>query len=287
MNDMSGFTLLTILAHPDDESFGMGGTLALYATRGVKVHYLCATRGEVGDVPPEFMDQYDSVAELRVAELNCAAQTLGLAGVHYLGYRDSGMSGTVDNQHPQALAAQPLEKVAKEVADVIRKLHSQVVLTFDPIGGYKHPDHIAIHRATVSGFRLAGDANYISEYPPYTPQKLYFHFFPRQTLRWTMPFMPLFGIDPRRYGRNKDIDLVDLVKDSKFPTHARIDYKEVIQNKETASACHASQLMGGPPRKGIFGFLMRRNGHIDHYMRAVPPPAPGVIEKDLFSDVHV
>ena len=114
--------LLAVLAHPDDESFGMGGTLALYAQRGVQVHLACATRGEAGSMDADCLEGFASVAERRVYELSCAAGILGLSGVHYLGYRDSGMPGSPDNQHPQALAAAPLEEVAGRVAHYIRLL---------------------------------------------------------------------------------------------------------------------------------------------------------------------
>jgi len=73
-------TILSVLAHPDDESFGMGGTLALYAKRGVDVHLVCAPRGEVGEVSPEILEGFDSVSALRVNELRCAAGILGLKG---------------------------------------------------------------------------------------------------------------------------------------------------------------------------------------------------------------
>jgi len=139
--------LLAVLAHPDDESFGMGGTLTLYAQQGVEVHLVCATRGEVGEIAPEYLDGFETIAERREYELRCAASKLGLAGVHFLDYRDSGMPGSVENSHPRALAAAPLEQVAEKIAHHIRKLGPQVVLTFDPIGGYKHPDHIAVHKA--------------------------------------------------------------------------------------------------------------------------------------------
>jgi LmbE family N-acetylglucosaminyl deacetylase len=118
--------LLAVLAHPDDESFGMGGTLALYAQHGVEVHLICATRGEVGETPPDFERNDRSIAELRMDELRCAGQILGLKEVHFLKYRDSGMPGSADNNHPRALAAAPMEQVAKEVAGLIRKLKPQV-----------------------------------------------------------------------------------------------------------------------------------------------------------------
>ncbi len=90
MSDLADRALLAVLAHPDDESFGPGGTLALYASRGVQVHLLCATRGEVGTVAPELMAGHATIGDLRQTELECAASHLGLAGVHFLGYRELG-----------------------------------------------------------------------------------------------------------------------------------------------------------------------------------------------------
>ena len=77
-NKYKGLTLLAVLAHPDDETFGMGGTLALYARRGVSVHLICATRGEVGDVEPHFLEGYESIADLREHELRCAVANLAI-----------------------------------------------------------------------------------------------------------------------------------------------------------------------------------------------------------------
>jgi LmbE family N-acetylglucosaminyl deacetylase len=278
-------TLLAVLAHPDDESFGMGGTLARYAQDGVEVHLVCATRGEVGEISPEYMEGFDTIAERRVSELRCAAGILGLEGVHFLDYRDSGMPGTPDNEHPDALAAAPEEKVAAEVAHYIRMLRPQVILTFDPIGGYKHPDHIAIHDATVKAFHLAGETDFEDNYPPYQPKKLYYHVFPKTLWRWGMRLMPLFGADPRRFGRNGDIDLVSLVEEGDFPIHAKIDFRTVEDRKNEAAACHASQLGGGPPRRGPLNWLWNLSGKREHFMRAYPPPEPGTKEKDLFAGI--
>jgi len=108
---------------------------------------------------------FDSVAELRENELRCAASTLGIKEVHFLNYRDSGMPGSADNTHPNALAAQDVQKVAAEVVHYIRLLQPQIVVTFDPIGGYRHPDHIAIQRATEKAFHAAGDPNYNDRSP--------------------------------------------------------------------------------------------------------------------------
>jgi LmbE family N-acetylglucosaminyl deacetylase len=243
MTASDGRTLMAVLAHPDDESFGTGGTLALYAARGVQVHLLCATRGEVGTVAPEMMAGHASVGDLRQSELECAAGHLGLAGVQFLGYRDSGMQGSPDNRHPQALVAASLDKVAADIVTWIRRLRPQVVITFDPIGGYHHPDHIACHNATRLAFEAAGDpARFPDGLAAYSPEKLYFVTFHRPWLRQGIRLLRLVGQDPRHWGRNHDIDLVQIAE-SEFPVHARIDIRPVADRKQRASACHASQQM--------------------------------------------
>ncbi len=275
-------TLLAVLAHPDDESFGMGGTLALYARQNVDVYLVCGTRGEVGTVDDKFMAGFHSIAELRESELRCAAGHLCLKGVYFLDYRDSGMPGSPDNRHPQALAAQPIEQVATRVAEYIRKLRPQVVVTFDPIGGYKHPDHIAIHRATVRAFELASDSALVSEYPPFQPSKLYFHVMPKGMFKVAVRLLPLFGLDPRRFGRNKDVDLLSLVKEGDFPVHARINYRPVVTERDAAAACHASQ-SDGTPASGPLRWARMLFGTQDLFMRSVPAASRGVRERDLFA----
>src|SRR5512136_1207883 len=216
---MSTQTLLAVLAHPDDESFGMGGTLAFYAARGAGVYLVCATRGEVGDVTPELLKGFNSVAELREFELRCAAGILGLKGVHFLDYRDSGMPGSLDNKHPRALAAQPLDEVAANVVCYIRELKPQVVLTFDPIGGYRHPDHVAIHQATVRAFEQAANPNFAPQnLPVYQPERLYFHTFPKGFLKFQIRLARLMGRDPHKLGINGDIDMA-AIAEVQFPIH--------------------------------------------------------------------
>lgn len=267
-------TLLAVLAHPDDESFGMGGTLALYAERGWDVYLVCATRGEAGTVDPHFLEGFHSIAELRESELRCAARHLGLKAVFFLDYRDSGMPGMEANHHPQAQINAPLEEVAARVVRYIRELQPEVVITFDPIGAYRHPDHIHIHRATVLAFERAADPTFAPEAGlPFQPAKLYFHTVPRTLLKVAVRLIRLFGGDPTRWGRNKDIDLASLAEVD-FPTHARIDYTRVAHKKTLASACHASQ-GGSQMRRGVIGAIFRLLGEQDTYMRAYPPVPPG------------
>lgn len=278
--------LLAVTAHPDDETFGMGGTLALYASRGVSIHLICATRGEVGEVDAKYLRGFSSIGELREHELRCAANTLGLAKVYFLNYRDSGMPNTSENQHPQALIQAPVEQVAHQVAALIRQIKPQVVLTFDPLGGYQHPDHIAIHKATVRAFDIAGDNSVNLEgTQAFSPSKLYFHTMPRGFLKLAVKIMPLFRLDPRHFGSNKDIDLTVVVEQD-FPTHARIDYRSVVDKRNQASACHASQ--GGDAGSGyIITWLMRLLSPTETYMRAFPPVVGKLNENDFFLGLKV
>lgn len=277
--------LLAVLAHPDDETFGTGGTLALYARKGVKVYLACATRGEVGEMDPALMRGFSSIGERREAELRCAAEKLGLSDVFFLGYRDSGMPGSPDNHHPQALVAQPLEKVTAEVAHIIRKVQPQVVITFDPIGGYRHPDHIHIHQATVRAFHDGVDPNCSPDpegLPPFTPAKLYYQTIPHNILKIAIPVMRLFGRDPRHFGINGDVDLVSIAEVS-FPVHTVVNFRAVATVREEAAACHASQ-GGEAMAKGIMGALSRLFRSSESYMRAYPEPKKGEKrERDLFA----
>ena len=271
------------MAHPDDESFGVGGTLALYAQRGVEVYLICATRGEAGDVDDSLLRGYDDVAMLREDELRCAAGILGLKEVYFLDYRDSGMPGSADNRHPKALAAAPLQEVAARVTSLMRKIRPQVVITFDPYGGYGHPDHIAIQRACTEAFHAAGNPQaYPDGSDPYQPQKLYYHTFPRGATRMLVRLMPLFGKDPHRFGRNEDIDLVE-VASKDFPIHARINVSKALDAKERASACHSSQ--NSAPGGGFVNWIFRLFSRHEGFMRAYPPANKHTREKDLFEGV--
>jgi N-acetyl-1-D-myo-inositol-2-amino-2-deoxy-alpha-D-glucopyranoside deacetylase len=279
--------LLAVLAHPDDETFGTGGTLAFYAHQGVDVHLVCATRGEVGDVDPEYMQGFNTVAEVRESELRCAAGILGLTGVHFLDYRDSGMPGSPDNKHPQALAAAPVQEVAAKVAHYFRLLRPQVVITFDPIGGYRHPDHIAIQRATVSAFDALHQN--LAAFPdgdglePYAPQKLYFNTFPHTALKVMVGVGQFFGRDMRHFGRNKDVDIASIAEVD-FPINARVNFGSVSALRDQAAACHASQ-GGRQQARGLMGLARRMFGSTETYMRSFPPPVPGRMEKDLFEGI--
>lgn len=284
MQDTQTKRILSVLAHPDDEAFGMGGTLALYAMQGVEVYLACATLGEAGDIPADFLQSHLSSAALRESELDCSADVLALKQVFKLGFRDSGMEGSPDNHHPDALVARPMEEVVESIANVMREVRPQVVLTFDPVGGYFHPDHIRVHQATVLAFNRVRQ-----ELQPTDPQalaRLYFHTMPKSSARIGVFWMRLLGKDPRKIGRNKDIDLVQIASQS-FPVHVKINYRPVVQQREQASACHASQ-GGGKKPFGLSTMILKLlNRPVDRFMQGFPePPANQGMKNDLFWGIN-
>ncbi|MFC1905176.1 PIG-L deacetylase family protein [Chloroflexota bacterium] len=278
-------TLCFIGAHPDDETFGLGTTLAHYALAGVSVYYICATRGEAGMNNLNQLRQFTSLAELRLDELNCAAKILGLAGVIHLGYRDSGMFGTDDNRHSEALIMAPIDEVSERIVKVIRILKPQVIITHDPIGGYRHPDHVVVHNATVKAFEIAADPSKCPEAgSAFQPQKLYFHVFPRKLLKLAVMFMQFFGQDPRHFGQNKDVDLTSLAEVD-FPIHAVLrPTKAAVRARNEAMLCYASQRVSGPPQRSVLFSIRRLLGERDSFMRAYPSDKRGR-EHDLFENV--
>jgi mycothiol S-conjugate amidase len=276
-------TLLAVFAHPDDESFGPGGTLAKYAREGAAVWLVCATDGAAGTVDAALLPDGLTIAALRQSELECAAKELRLQGVECLGYRDSGMAGTPANVHPESLYMAPMQTVVAHIVRAIRQHRPQVVLCDNESGGYGHPDHIKLHQATVQAFDAAADpAQFPDAGPVHRPDALYFPAFNPGFLKIVVRLMPLFGRDPHTFGANGDIDLTQIVQGG-TPVHARVDIRPYYDVKLRASACHRSQ--GGPQR--AFGwlppFVLRQFMGFEMFQQGYPEPQPGArVLKDLY-----
>lgn len=273
-NVMKRRVLVGVFAHPDDESFGPGGTLARYAAEGADVHVIIATDGIAGSVE-DGMDfkEHHTLAQVRSRELADAAVALGVTSVWSLPYRDSGMRGAPDNDHPEALIRQPIEALVGEVLGYFKRLQPQVVVTHDPFGGYGHPDHIRVCEAVTAAFYLAQ-----------SPQKLYYTAFPKNFLKIMVRLMPLWGVNPSAIGRNKDINLVE-ISQWDTPATAKLDIRNYMAIKDAASRAHASQFDGGPSWARMFPeFIRKQVLGTDTFTRAAPPPN-GAIERDLFAGI--
>lgn len=282
--------LLIAYAHPDDESFGLGGLIAKYVAEGVEVYLVCATDGDVGTVNEELLAGYNSVRELRLAELDRASEILGFKHVYKLGYKDSGMMGSEPNNDPQSLWYQwkhDPDAITRRMVEVLREVRPQVVITFNKYGGYGHPDHIAIQQATTTAFELSNDRAYITTEPPFQPQKLYYSNIPRRVIQFGIAMMRMRGVDPRKVGRNQDID-IQAILDHCEATHTRIDVRNFYAQWDAASACHVSQGGGGGGFRLVPKNWRKWMTPYQGFTRVYPKPARDIIdEHDMFANVSL
>jgi len=238
---------MAVFAHPDDESFGSGGTLARYgADPDVRVVLVCATRGEAGEISDPALSSKEKLGEVREAELRCACQVLGVDALHLLGYRDSGMAGTPENQHPRALARADFDEAVGRIVAHIRGEKPDVVVTFDETGGYGHPDHIAIHYFTKAAFVAAADP---ARYPkqieaglePHQAKKLYYTAIPNRFFRAVAAKMEELGIElPERYRVRLERSEPWGLPDEACTTDVYV--QDFWDAKQKAVQCHATQL---------------------------------------------
>jgi len=277
-------TLLAVLAHPDDESYGIGGTLARYAAEGVDVHVAIATDGAAGSIDESWQGDRSKLVEARYEELDAAAEVLGVT-LHRFGYRDSGYIGDKANENPKAFINSDEMEVVGRVNDLFNEIQPDVVITHDETGGYFHPDHIHCYKITSSAFYSTADNQVDQNNGPerFQPKRLYYTAFPNSWVKVVMFLMRLRGVDPSRAGRNQDIDFTKVgVPPGKI--NASISYSKYWELKRMASSKHGSQ-GGGTSFNRIFpAWFQKMVFARESYIRAYPPVPEGFREKDLFSE---
>src|ERR1700730_17747593 len=190
-------TLLAVHAHPDDECIGTGGVLARYAAEGVRSVLVTCTDGAVGEISDPALATPDNLAEVRSHELDESVRILNVSRLVNLGYRDSGMAGTADNDNPASFNQANLDDAVEQVVKVMRAEQPQVVVTYDERGGYGHPDHIRAHQVAVAAFAASGDAAcFPLAGPVWAPSKLYYKVFPRSDMVRFSERLREAGIEP-------------------------------------------------------------------------------------------
>ncbi|MEV6576729.1 N-acetyl-1-D-myo-inositol-2-amino-2-deoxy-alpha-D-glucopyranoside deacetylase [Streptomyces sp. NPDC051582] len=192
MNGLPARRLLLVHAHPDDESINNGVTMAKYAAEGALVTLVTCTLGEEGEViPPELAhlapDRDDTLGPHRIGELAAAMAELGVTDHRFLGgpgrFRDSGMMGAEQNRRPGSFWSTDVDEAAAHLVGVIREVRPQVLVTYDPDGGYGHPDHIQAHRVAMRGAELAAQAAYRPDLgDPWRIGKIYWNRVPRSVV---------------------------------------------------------------------------------------------------------
>ena len=234
-------TLMTVHAHPDDESIGTGGILAKYAAEGIRTVLVHCTRGELGSIQdPAFVPPNPEMAleDIRMRELEKALSVLQVSSSHYLGYRDSGMAGDPENENPASFAQVNTNEAAMRLAGIIRKEKPQVIVTYDEYGLYGHPDHIMTNIITVKAFFMAGDPESPSgasnDLPPWQPAKLYYIAIPLERLQ---RLNDIRNADPEN---KRPPSTIVGTPESEITT--RIDVSAVLDKKFNAIFSHKSQI---------------------------------------------
>ena len=234
-------SLMAIYAHPDDEQ-GVSGSFAKYARQGVNTSLICATRGEVGEIAPGVDATPETLGQVREAEMRCAAAKIGLRHLYMLDYRDSGMVGTPENADKTNLHQADLMEVTARVTKIVREQKPQVITTFDPWGGYGHPDHIQIHKAALMAFWMAGDARYFPEQltngvEVWAPSKLYYNVWSSDRFKSYIEYLNTEGKELPEWVQNFG---KRALPEQVITT--RIEVAEFAKLKLESLQCHASQL---------------------------------------------
>ena len=287
MSDADVFTLMAVHAHPDDESNSTGGTLARYSAEGVRTVLITCTNGEFGDAPGHIKPgedghDPDTVAQIRLRELEVATEELGVTHVEVLGYRDSGMAGWPQNDHPDAFHAQPDDVVVARLVALMEQYRPQVVVTYFGNSGYNHPDHLKAHDITRRAVEESG-----------IPQKLYLIARPRSYRERMREIAVEYGIEmPALPAPPTDAAAPDEPAPSPRPfgvddemITTRIDASDYFTQKQAALAAHQSQLEGSfflrfPDEAfpKVFG--------VETYIRELDTTGAPLPEDDLFAGLR-
>nr|WP_308297459.1 N-acetyl-1-D-myo-inositol-2-amino-2-deoxy-alpha-D-glucopyranoside deacetylase [Tsukamurella paurometabola] len=302
MTHASGRRLLLVHAHPDDETITTGGTIARYLAEGAEVTVVTCTLGEEGEVmEPRFAqltaENADQLGGYRIGELTGALAALSdpagpVLRPRFLGgmgrWRDSGMAGTPAAEHPRAFASSPYREWVdgsplEALTRIIRETRPQVVVTYDEIGGYGHPDHITAHRVTHGAVSAAADPAVPGE--PWAVAKLYWTVTSRGDL--DAGLAALRDAELPAGWRVPATDELPARDDAAITT--RIDVSAVLDRKRAALRAHATQL--GLSTDGAALALTNRIAQPvfaeEAYVLAHGAPVPGAdgLERDLFAGV--
>lgn len=258
-------TLVAFHAHPDDESIAMGGVMAKASEEGHRVVLVVATRGEHGEVEDGFLPEGEALGERREQETLASAAILGVARVEFLGYVDSGMIGTPENELPESFWQADAEDAAARLAAILAEEGADVLTIYDENGHYGHPDHIQVYRVGLRAAELAG-----------TP-RVYMNTLNRSHLRRSFEQLAASGGEvPSDF----DSDFFDTLGVPEERITTTVDVRPWLARKRAAMAAHASQIsdtsffLSMAPEQFEEGF-----GH-EWFIRC--DAEPGLVEDDLF-----
>jgi LmbE family N-acetylglucosaminyl deacetylase len=233
----ANLTLMAVHAHPDDESSSTGGVLARYSREGVTTVLVTCTNGEYGDGPDHVKPGEPGhdpaqVGKTRLAELDEACQVLGVTHLETLGYHDSGMPDWAYKDHERVFCNVPQEESVGRLVALVERYRPDVIVTYDDMGGYNHPDHLQAHRISVEAFRRTGIA-----------RKLYFTARRRRDWEKLREAMQAAGIEmPPPPARMLEPEVIRQMEEAEQRITTSVDTTAVAPRKREALAAHGSQL---------------------------------------------
>lgn len=278
--------LMAIFAHPDDEG-AIAGTLAHYARNNTEVTLVCGTRGEVGEISDPALATRETLGTVRTKELERACQILGIQRLEFLGYRDSGMEGTPENEDPRALVQADPEAAKAQLVGLMRQLKPDVVITFEPFGWYGHPDHIAVGRWATEAFHMVGDATaYPEQGNAWQPSRLFHAVIPFTRFSAMMQEAAEAGyLQMDGDGDGFDIPEEQQLKTEKTVTHV-IDVQALFDLKQDGMMAHRTQFGEDNMFRKIPREMMQKAMPDEHFIQLHPVPEAGLSENRL-SDLFV
>ena len=283
---MGQFRMLACFAHPDDEAFPVGGTLAAHAARGVDIRLVCTTSGEEGEIRQPGSATRETIGQVRRRELSCSCKALGIQEPILLDYRDSGMAGAEANNHPRAFANADATEVVERLIEEMRRFRPQVVLTFGFDGLYGHPDHIAISQHTTAAFNQVGDPGSVhnraeSDLLPHTPLRLFYAVRPRG-------FRMDMALKMRRAGLDAPLPDAQRRDDGVDPEqiHLEMDVSAQIEKKINCLLCHHTQVSPERPYHTLPRDVAADIIGWEPFIRGYPPLEPGErVSPDFFHGI--
>ncbi|MER6156141.1 N-acetyl-1-D-myo-inositol-2-amino-2-deoxy-alpha-D-glucopyranoside deacetylase [Streptomyces sp. NPDC001868] len=296
MTDLPTRRLLLVHAHPDDESINNGATMARYAAEGARVTLVTCTLGEEGEViPPRLAhlapDRDDTLGPYRVDELAEAMKELGVTDHRFLGgpgrYRDSGMMGVEQNERPGAFWSADVDEAAAHLVEVIREVRPQVLVTYDPNGGYGHPDHIQAHRVAMRAAGLTADPDFRPDLgAPWEIDKVYWNRVPRGVLLEGFGRLRRDLAEPGRLPFKQAASVTDVpgVVDDHIVT-TEIDGTGFAAAKAAAMRAHATQIEVAEPYFALSNKLAQPLLTTEYYELVRGRREGGGREDDLFEGI--
>jgi mycothiol S-conjugate amidase len=279
--------LLTVHAHPDDESSKGPATVAKYHAEGARTVLVCCTGGEEGDILNPAADTPEVRANLpsvRRRELYEAATVIGYDEVVWLGYRDSGMPGAASNSRSGSFAMAPLEEAVGRMVGVLRRERPQVVVTYgEDQSTYPHPDHLRAHEVTCAAFGAASDpVAYPDQGPPWRPSKLYYTIWSGRMILALHQRFAEIGLESPFGG-----EWLERAVGSGVEPDAVIDISPWAHVRRDALLCHRTQVdPASPIWSGLTGEMARTVHPLDEYLLARSDVEVEQPEDDLFAGVR-